>query len=126
MFTFNNFRILLSRGSSVLWPACNSITFQQICWNLLKSDWITSLGVFEWSLNFFWFCLTLSVPEKTKDLIFEMLIVTQTININNLRTTSTKSFNLHTIRELVEYSLKYFLSKINVYSHQFRNIAVPR
>ena len=35
-----------------------------------------------------------------------MPIITQTLNINNLRTTGTKSVNLHTLRKLVEYSLK--------------------
>ena len=50
--------------------------------------------------------LTLSVPEKLKNSIFEMPIITQTLNINNLRTKSAKSINLHTIRKLVEYSLK--------------------
>ena len=32
----------------------------------------------------------------------------QTLNINNLRTTNGKSINLHTIRKLIEYSLKMF------------------
>ena len=50
--------------------------------------------------------LTLSVQEKLKNSIFEMPIITQTLNINNLRTKSAKSINLHTIRKLVEYSLK--------------------
>ena len=35
-----------------------------------------------------------------------MPIIPQTLNINNLRTTSAKSINLHTIRKLIEYSLK--------------------
>ena len=50
--------------------------------------------------------LTLSVPEKLENWIFKMLVVTQTLNINNLRTTSAKSIILHAIRKLVEYSLK--------------------
>ena len=50
--------------------------------------------------------VTLSVPEKLKNLIFEMPIITQTLNINNLKTTSAEPINLHTIRKLVEYSLK--------------------
>ena len=50
--------------------------------------------------------LTLSVPEKLKNLIFEMPIIPQILNINNLRTTSAKSINLPTIRKLIEYSLK--------------------
>ena len=40
-----------------------------------------------------------------------MPIITQTLNINNLKTTSAKSINLHTIRKLVEYSLKNFAAK---------------
>ena len=38
---------------------------------------------------FFGFSLTLSVPEKIKKLIFEIRIIPQTLNINNLRTTIT-------------------------------------
>ena len=55
--------------------------------------------------KFFLFCLTLSVPEKLKNSIFQMPIITQALNINNMRTTSAKSINLHTIRKL-EYSLQ--------------------
>ena len=51
--------------------------------------------------------LTLSVPEKWKNSIFEMPIITQTLNINNLRTASAKSINLHNIKNLVEYFLKF-------------------
>ena len=40
-----------------------------------------------------------------------MPIITQTLNMNNLRTTSAKSNNLHTIRKLIEYSLKTVLVK---------------
>ena len=47
--------------------------------------------------------LTLSVPEK---LIFEMPIIPQNLNINSSRITKAKSINLHTIRKLIEYSLK--------------------
>ena len=56
--------------------------------------------------NFFLFCLTLSVPEKLKTWIFEIPVITQDLNINNLRTTSAKSININTIRKLLEYSLK--------------------
>ena len=35
-----------------------------------------------------------------------MLITPQTLNINNLRTTSAKSISLHTIRKLIEYYFK--------------------
>ena len=56
--------------------------------------------------RFCWFCLTLSLPEKLENLIFEMSIIPQTLNIYNSRTTRAKSVNLHTIRNLIEYSLK--------------------
>ena len=58
------------------------------------------------------FGLTISLPEKLKNLIFEMSIITQTLSINNLRTTSAKSINLHAIRKLVEYSLKNVISRL--------------
>ena len=72
------------------------------------------------------FSLTLSVPENLKNSIFDMTIIPQTLNIHNLRTTSAKSINLHTIRELTEYSLKTVRVKDNVYSYDFRDIAVRR
>ena len=73
---------------------------------LLEEWWTYKLRRFWMVFNFFWFCLTLSVTKKLKNSIFEMPIITQTLNINNLRTTGTKSINLHTLRKLVEYSLK--------------------
>ena len=67
-----------------------------------KSDWLTSLGGFEWFLTFFWSSLTLSIPEKLKNVIFEMPIIPQTLNNIIFRTTNTKSINLHTIRNLTK------------------------
>ena len=55
--------------------------------------------------------LTLSVNEKLKNSIFEISIIAQTLNINNVRTTSANSINLHTMRKLIEYSLKTVLVK---------------
>ena len=72
------------------------------CFDTLKTS-----GLF----HLFFFHLTLSVPEKLKNSIFEMPIITQTLNMNDLRTTSAKSNNLHTIRKLIEYSLKTVLVK---------------
>ena len=46
--------------------------------------------------------LTLSVPEKLKNSIFETPIIAKTLNNNNLRTTSAKSINLHTIRTFIQ------------------------
>ena len=62
--------------------------------------------------NFFLFCLTLSVSEKLENSIFEMLIITQDLNINNLRTRSGNSINLHIIKKLVDYSLKDVAAKV--------------
>ena len=50
---------------------------------------------------------------------FDMQIIPQTININNLRATNAKSINLHTIRKLIEDSLKNLICKANVYSYRF-------
>ena len=50
--------------------------------------------------------LTLSLPEKLKNSIFEMSIIPQILNINNSGTTKAKSIHLHTIRKVIEYSLK--------------------
>ena len=92
-----------AKGLKFQWKAKKNID------NLLKllEKWLTyKLRRFWMVFNFFWFCLTLSVTKKLKNSIFEMPIITQTLNINNLRTTGTKSINLHTLRKLVEYSLK--------------------
>ena len=70
--------------------------------------------------------LTLSIPEKLKNPIFEMPIIPPTLNINNLRNTDAKSIKLHTIRKLAECSLKKCSCKGNVYSYRFRDIAVRR
>ena len=87
-----------------------SVTKQKYIWNLLRlvENWLTyKLKRFGWMVfNFFLFCLTLSVPEKLKTWIFEIPVITQDLNINNLRTTSAKSININTIRKLLEYSLK--------------------
>ena len=42
---------------------------------------------------------------------FEMPVIPQTLNINNMRTASAKSINLHNIRKLTEYSLKIICVK---------------
>ena len=68
----------------------------------------------------FKFCLTFSVPEKLKSSIFEIPIISQTLNINNMKTTSAKSIKLYTFRKLMEYPKIY--SKGNVYSYRYRDI----
>ena len=52
--------------------------------------------------------LSLSVPGKMKNSIFEMSIVPQTLNIKNYRTASAKTISLVIIRKLLEYSFKNF------------------
>ena len=118
MFTLTVFEILQSEVRSVLSPTQQGtgservklpVKNQKNIRNLFKvlEKWlIYKLRRFWMVCNFFWFCVTLSVPQKIKNSIFEMPIILQTLNINNLRTTSAKSINLHTIRKLVEYSLK--------------------
>ena len=118
MFTLTVFEILQFEVRSVLSPAQQGTGSERvklpvknqknIC-NLFKvlEKWlIYKLRRFWMVCNFFWFCVTLSVPQKIKNSIFEMPIILQTLNINNLRTTSAKSINLHTIRKLIEFSLK--------------------
>ena len=70
--------------------------------------------------------LTHPVSEKWKNSIFEMPIIPQTLNINNLRTTNAKPINLRTIRKLIKYSLKTLLQRRNVCSNRFRDTAVCR
>ena len=51
------------------------------------------------------------IARNVKNSIFEMPIIPQTFNINNLRTTLAKSINLHAISKPIEYSLKNILVK---------------
>ena len=123
MFTLTVFEILQSEVRSVLSPTQQGtgservklpVKNQKNIRNLFKvlEKWlIYKLRRFWMVCNFFWFCVTLSVPLKIKNSIFEMPIILQTLNINNLRTTSAKSINLHTIRKLIEYSLKKHAAK---------------
>ena len=79
---------------------------------ILLEKWMDYKLKWFWMVfEFFWFCLTLSVRDKLKKSIFEMPTITRILNINNLRTTSAKSINLHTIRKLVKLSLKKFVSR---------------
>ena len=105
-------KTLGSNGLKFQWKTKKNI------WILLKllAKWLTYKlrrfwMVFIFYLFFFWFCLTLSVPEKRKNSIFEMPMITQTLNINNLRITSVKSIKMHTIKKLIEYSLKNVIVK---------------
>ena len=72
-----------------------------------------------------------SSTRKIENSIFGMPIITQTFNINNFRIKSANFINLHTIRKLVEYSIKnvwqrqcllllfsrYFCPKLGQYCH---------
>ena len=51
----------------------------------------------------------MSVPENLKNLIFDMPIIPQTLNINNLKIARTKCINHNTIRKLIYYSFKNLL-----------------
>ena len=118
MFSLTVFKILLLEVGSLLghaqwFPGSKRIKFsvknQKNLWYLLQllEKWLPyKLSRFWMVFNFFLFCLTLSVPEKLKTWIFEIPVITQDLNINNLRTTSAKSININTIRKLLEYSLK--------------------
>ena len=82
--------------------------------------------------NFFLFCLNLSVPEKLKNSILEMPIITQILNSNNLKNISATSITLHTIRKLVEYSLKkysqkgmFILTVLVIFLSESRSILLP-
>ena len=59
--------------------------------------------------NYYYGTLTLSIPVKLKNSIFEIAIIPQTLNINNWRTTRVKSINLHIFRKLIKYSINMFL-----------------
>ena len=62
------------------------------------------------------FSLTLSVPESLKNSILDIPVTPQTLNINDLRTTSAKFINLDIIRKLIEYSLKTTFVRQNFFS----------
>ena len=68
------------------------------------------------AINFFGLFLNLLVPEKLKTSIFEIPISQQLLNINNLRTTSARSLNLHTIRKLIEYSFQNMVKEMVAYT----------
>ena len=120
MFTLILFEILLYKRGSVMSPvqwirgsgrvkvSVKNKRIFGICYNRFKSDLITRLGDFEWFLFVFDF-LTLSIPSKSKNSNFEMAIVRQILNLDMLRTLSTKSMILHTIKKLIKYSLKSIL-----------------
>ena len=123
MFTLTVFQILLSKGRSVLWPTHwstrteslkVSVKNQKYIPNLFKllEKWLTyRMSRFWMVFKHFWYCWTLSVPQKLKNSIFEMPINTQNLNINNLRTLNPKFIKLHTIRKPVEWFLKNSLTK---------------
>ena len=131
MFTLIFIKIALFKCSSVLSPAhwvtqserakysvYNQKLFS-VCWNCL-----TSLGGFEWILIYFLICLTIPVSEKSKNSIFEILIILQILNIDNYRTISFKSINLDIIRKVIEYSLKTIFVNAKTYSYRFWDITV--
>ena len=64
--------------------------------------------------------------EKSKNSVSEMPIIPQTLNINNLKTTSANSINFYTIRKLVKYSLRNVSCKSHVYTYRFWDVSVRR
>ena len=60
------------------------------------------------------FCFNPSVPEKLKNLIFEIPKIPQTLIINNCRSASAKSISSDVIRKHIEYS-----GEGNVYPYFF-------
>ena len=112
MFTLTVFEIWLFEGRSALPLAQQRKRIERVKVSLKKQK-ITCRTIdvqAQEVLNGFYlfskFCLTLSVPKNLKNSIFEMPIIPQTSNINNLRGRSAKSINLHTIRKVIKYSLK--------------------
>ena len=91
-----------------------SVKNQRNIWNLLilLEKWLPYKPRGFWMVSkSFWFCLTLPVLGKLKKLIFKIQIITQILNINYLTTTSAKSINLHTFKNLVKYSFKKLVAK---------------
>ena len=75
----------------------------------LYEKWLSyKLNRFWVVFNFFWVCLTLSIPEKLKNTIFEIPIIPHILNMKSCRTTSAKSINLDIIKKFIEYSSKHF------------------
>ena len=95
------FSVYISRITLFAWKSFHSAQSIIVLTQFSIPTWSSEI-ICSWNR----FCLTLSVPEKLKNSIFEMPIIPQTLNINNSTTTRTKSINPHTIRKLIEYSLK--------------------
>ena len=123
IFTFTVFEILLFKSMSILslaqWGTGServkvSVKNQNNIRILLKwiEKWLTyKIQTFWIVFNFFWFCLTFSVSEKLKNSVFEIPVIPENLNTSKLRTTNTKSINLHTTEKLITYSLKNFCVK---------------
>ena len=136
MFTLIAREILLFESRSALSPAQRGTGSErvEVSVKILKNirillklleKWLTyKLKRFSMVFNFFRFCLTISVPQKLKTLIFEMPIFPQTLNINTLRTTSAKPISMHTIGKLIKYSLKNVSVKTMFTINSFRDITV--
>ena len=113
MFTLSIYEILLSKVRSVLWPTQQSTGSKSLKVSAKKQKYIANLFhlLEKWLIykirrfwiifKFFGFCLSRLVPQKLKNSIIEMPIITQTLNINNLRNTSTKSINLILLKNLL-------------------------
>ena len=82
MFSLTVFGILLFKGRSVLWSVQLVTGCKRVQFSLRNQKWLPyKLRSFWMVFKIFWFCLTLSVTEKLKNLIFEFPIIPQTLNI---------------------------------------------
>ena len=82
MFSLTVFGILLFKGRSVLWSVQLVTVCKRVQFSLRNQKWLPyKLRKFWMFFKIFWFCLTLSVTEKLKNLIFEFPIIPQTLNI---------------------------------------------
>ena len=95
MFTLINFEILQFKDRLVLWPAQQIIGSEKIKFLVkdqnnvrllleLLEKWLSYKRRRFWMVfNVFWLCLTHSVPEKSKNPIFEIPVTPQTFGIND-------------------------------------------
>ena len=96
--------VSVNNGFQLIPYSCNPVNI----WSLLDLkplSWLAKTFIC-FTPTFSW---TLSVLEKLKNSIFEISIIPQTLNIDNSRTTSSKSINLDIIRKHIEYSFKNVL-----------------
>ena len=111
-------------------PLFFSMHFLNFQWKTKKNVWIL-LKLFEkwltqkvrkFRMVFNFFDLTLSVPEKLKNSISEIPIIPQTLNINNQRTTSAKSINLHIIKNFIFVKSMFTLTVFEILLFEVKSL----